>query len=251
MKNISLIVSLAITLCSSAQNKYPVAAIPASLLKNAHVVKRMENARFEIINLHETVYTRKYALTILDENGQDYADLVVGYDKLKKINNIEGALFDAAGNQLKKAKGKDIRDISAVQDISLFDDNRLKVHDFEYHSYPYTVEYEVEVSFNHSYIFPSWMPQNFQNLAVEKSSYTLVCPDNYNVRYKAFKYQGEPSITTEKGKKAMIWQISNLQAFEKPYASPMWNELTTMVYFAPSDFEMQGYKASASSWQAY
>ena len=249
MKNILLTISLVTALCSSAQNKYAVAAIPATLLKNAHVVKRMEDVRFEIVSLHETVYRRKFALTILDENGQDYADLVVNYDKLKKIESIEGALYDAAGNQLKKVKGKDIRDISAVQDISLFDDNRLKIHDFEYRSYPYTVEYDVEVSFNHSYIFPSWMPQNFENLAVEKSSYTMVCLENYNVRYKAFKYKGEPSATAEKGKKMLTWQVSNMPAFEKPYASPEWNELTTMVYFAPSDFEMQGYKANASSWQ--
>src|SRR5215218_386235 len=104
MKNILLTISLGITICSLAQSKYPVAAIPASLLKNAHVVKRMEEVRFELVNLHETIYKRKFALTILDENGQDYADLVVNYDKLKKINNIEGALYDAAGNQLKKAK---------------------------------------------------------------------------------------------------------------------------------------------------
>ena len=64
MKNILLTISIVISICSSAQNKYPVAAIPASLLKKAHVVKRMEEIRFEIVNLHETIYKRKFALTI-------------------------------------------------------------------------------------------------------------------------------------------------------------------------------------------
>jgi hypothetical protein len=232
-----------------AGNQYPVAAIPASLLKDAHVVKRMEEIRFEIVSLRETVHKRKYALTILDQNGQGAAGLVVGYDKLIKVSSIEGTLYDATGVAIRKVKGKDIKDMSAVQDISLFDDNRMKVHDFDYHNYPYTVEYEVELQFNHTYYFPTWMPQNHENLAVEKSSYTFVCPENYTPRSKAFHYAQQPAVAVEKGKKLMTWQVTNMSAITKPYAAPKWNELTTTVYFSPSEFEMQGYKASAASWQ--
>lgn len=239
-----MIVSFAV----AAQNKYSVATITAALLKSANVVKRMEEIRFEIVNLHEAIYIRKYALTILNEHGQEYADLVVGYDKMQKVENIEGALYDAAGNQLKKVKGKDINDYSATSDISLYDDNRMKVHDFNYKNYPYTVEYEVEMAYNQTYFFPTWMPQHFENLSVEKSSYTMVCPDGYDVRYKKFNYTGGPQASTDKGKKIMKWQVQNIAAIEKPYAAPPWNELTTTVYFAPTNFEMQGYKADASSW---
>ena len=56
---------------SHAQPKYPVSAIPASLLKEAHVVKRMEDIRFEIAGLDKAIYKRKFALTILDEAGQE------------------------------------------------------------------------------------------------------------------------------------------------------------------------------------
>jgi transglutaminase-like putative cysteine protease len=247
MKKTAFAFALLATLSSYA-GKYPSTEIPAALLKNAHAVKRMEEIRFEIKSLNETIHTRRFALTILDEQGQDYADLVVGYDKLRKVSSIEGTLYDAAGNQLKKVKGKEIKDVSAVQD-NLFDDSRLKVHAFDYHTYPYTVEYEVEIIYNQTYLFPSWMPQNAQYLAVEKSSYTLVSPENYAVRYKAFNYKPEPVTTSEKGKKTMTWSAANMPAFTKPYASPRWNELTTTVYFSPSEFQMENYKASAASWQ--
>ena len=236
---------------SFAQNKYPVAAIPESLRKNAHVVKRMEELRFEVVRLNETIYTRKFALTILDEQGQEFAELVVGYDKLKKINHIEGALYDASGNQIKKIKGKDIRDLSAVQEISLFDDNRLKVHDFEYHSYPYTVEYEVEAEFNHTFYFPSWKPQSSDHLAVEQSSYTFVAPADYQLRYKAYNYKGEPLASTNNGKKQVRWEVKNQASIQKPYASPSWNELTTYVFLSSSDFEIEGYKGNSSSWAEF
>src|SRR5215216_709714 len=99
MKNfIQLPFFLLASLISSAQLKYPASAIPAALLKDANVVKRMEDVRFEIRNLNDAVYTRKFALTILNEAGQRYAGFEVGYDKLHKVSNIEGALYDAAGN---------------------------------------------------------------------------------------------------------------------------------------------------------
>ncbi|MDB5207426.1 MAG: hypothetical protein JWR72_2501 [Flavisolibacter sp.] len=230
------------------QVKYPFSAIPASLLKGADVVKRMEDIRFEVRSLQDAVYTRKFALTILNEAGQGYADFAVGYDKLHKVANIEGALYDAAGNQLKKVKGKDISDFSATSDISLYDDNRVKTHDFSYKVFPYTVEYEVQVEYNHTFYFPDWLPQSFENLAVEQSAYTFVSADTYALRYKTFNYKGEPVIATDKGKKGLRWEVKNIPAITKPFASPRWNELTTSVFFAPSDFEIEGYKGNAGSW---
>ncbi len=235
----------------AAQVKYPASAIPASLLKDANVVKRAEEVQFEIKNLHEAIYTRKFALTILNELGQNEAELVVGYDKLHKVSTIEGALFDAAGVQLKKVKGKDIGDFSATSDISLYDDNRVKVHDFNYKVFPYTVEYMVEVEYNHTFHFPDWEPQSLEHLAIEQSAYTFISPDSYTLHYKAFNYKGDPVTTNGKGKKTMHWEVKSLPAIIKPFAAPLWNELTTSVCFAPSEFEIEGYKGNASSWMEF
>ena len=240
-----------LTSVADAQSKYAVSAISAALKKDAHVVKRMEEIRFEIKDLDEGIYTRKFALTILDEAGQDYADFVVGYDKLRKVTNIEGALYDAEGKQLKKVKGKEIKDYSATGEVNLYDDNRVKVHDFDYKSYPYTVEYEVALEFTHTFYFPDWDPQGYEKLAVEASSYTFVTPAAYNLRYKAFNYKEQPVVSTEKDKKLARWEVKNLTAVSKPFASPPWSELTPSVLFAPSEFEMEGYKGNASSWQEF
>jgi hypothetical protein len=47
----------------------------------------------------------------------------------------------------------------------------------------------------------------------------------------------------------MTWEVKNLQAIKKPYASPKWDELTTAVYLAPSEFEVEGYKGNMESWE--
>jgi hypothetical protein len=229
--------------------KYPVSSIPENLKKNANVVKRMEEIVFEIVNLKEAVYRRKVAYTILNENAEKYAAMVVGYDKLRKVSSFEGTLYDAKGNILRKAKSKDVKDFSAVQDISLFDDNRIKVLDFTNQFYPYTVEFETEVKYNNTYMLPDWFPQQDEKLAVENSSYSFIAPADYTIRFKAFNYEGQPSSSTEKNKQIKTWKVTGLAAIKRLFASPTWNELTPSVYFAPSEFEMEGYKGNGSSWQ--
>ncbi|RYZ31073.1 MAG: DUF3857 domain-containing protein [Chitinophagaceae bacterium] len=248
MKSFFTLTCLLVGLVASSQVKYPVSAIPAALMKDAHVVKRMEDIRYEIRNLHSVRYIRSYAYTILNEAGQQYADLVVGYDKLHTINNIEGALFDAAGNQVKKVKGKEIKDFSNVSDNSLYEDSRVKVHDFNYKSFPYTVVYEVDMDYTNTFSIPTWRPQQFENMAVEQSAYTIVSPEDYQLRHKAFNYKEQPVTKSEKGIKGHRWEVKNLVATSRPFASPLWNELTPTVYFGPSDFEIEGYKGNAGTW---
>jgi hypothetical protein len=234
---------------NAADIKYPVSSIPENLKKNANVVKRMEEIVFEIVNLKEAVYRRKVAYTILNENAERYAAMVVGYDKLRKVSSFEGTLYDAKGNVLRKAKSKDIKDFSAVQDISLFDDNRVKVLDFTNQFYPYTVEFETEVKYNNTYMLPDWFPQQNEKLSVESSSYSFIAPADYTIRFKAFNYEGSPSFSVEKNKQIKTWKVTGLTAVKRLFASPTWNELTPSVYFAPSEFEMEGYKGNGSTWQ--
>ena len=246
-----VLISFSFFMANASDIKYPASAIPEGLKKNANVVKRMEEFEFRIINTSETVLIHKYALTILNENGDDNAVLVEYYDKLQKINSIEGALYDAEGKELKKLKSKDVMDLSAVDDINLMDDNRRKVHQFYYKAYPYTVEYEVETKFNNTFFFPTWLPMESDHFAVEQSAYTIICPSNYTVRYRAFNYKGDPVVSTEKDKKIMRWEVKNLPGLVRPYASPPLYELTTMIFFAPSEFEIEDYKGNMSSWQEF
>ncbi len=252
MKNLLLLAfTLVVLKTHAADIKYPVSAIPAPLKENANVVKRMEDFYFEIKGNSEAVVKRKFALTILNEKGDAHAALVLWYDKFRQIRSIEGCLYDAQGRLLKKLKSKDIKDQSAVDNNNLMDDSRVKSHNFYHTAYPYTVEYELEIKQNHTYSAPSWVPQNSQQLSVEKSSFTLVTPQSYNLRNRIFNYKGEPVVTTEGSKRIAMWQVAALPAISLPFAPPRWHELTTVMYTAPTDFEMDGYKGNMSSWQEF
>jgi transglutaminase-like putative cysteine protease len=249
MKKLCLLVSVFSSMIVFGNDiNYAVNTIPDSLLKGANMVMRSEDMRLEV-HKGEMVLYRKYALTILNESAAEYAWAVLNYDKFRTVRSFEGSLYDAYGKSLKKVKNKDVQDVSAVSDISLYDDSRRKVHNFNHSTYPYTVEYEMELKISNTYSMPSWFAQRLPYMAVEKSSFTLIAAEDYKLRFKTFNIRPEPAVKAESGRKGYLWQARNLRAITPSYASPLWHEMTAAVYPAPEDFEMEGYKGNSSSWE--
>jgi len=230
---------------------YAVSKISPLLLKNANAILRFEDIKFEIINSKETIETSHYVITILNENGDKWSEFSEYYDKLREINSAEGYLYDATGKQLKKMKFKDLQDFSGTGESSLIEDNRIKSHNFYYRVYPYTIEYNVEIRYHHTMFFPGWIPRGGEKLSVEHSQFTIVCPIDYQFRYKAFNYEGEPQVTTEKNKKFTKWTAKDLPAIIKEINGPHWHELTTTVITGPTEFQLGDYKGNMNSWQEY
>ena len=246
---VTIIVLLSILPTFAADGDYAVNKIPEALLKNANVVKRMEDIRFEVLDIGKSRLYHKYALTVLNENGDKYAVEVVGYDKLREFKSMEGNLYDAGGKRIKSLKKSEIKDLSAMDDNSLMDDNRIKVHGFFHRVYPYTVEYETVVQFNYNMFFPAWSPLGGENMSVIQSAMTLVVPADFAIRYKAFNYKAAPGKKTEKGKDIYRWELNNLEAIQLEYASPNWSDIMPVVYLGPVQFEFEKYKGDMSSWE--
>jgi len=253
MKNLLLLITFAFTSLShiEAQEKYDVKRIPEGLTKEANVIKRMEEISFEIKKLDETVLKHKYALTILNEKGEKHAMLVMFYDKLNVIKSIEGSLYDANGKLIRKLKSKEIVDVSGVDDNNLIDDNRRKLFSFYHKIYPYTVEFETEEEIKNTLFFPGWVPQQDELYAVEQSKMSVICPENYEFRYKSFNYKDNPVTSIEKGKKVTTWQIKNLPAFKQEFGLPHRFEITTAVLLGPSEFKIQNYTGNMNNWKEF
>jgi len=251
-KFILIIACAASVICTYAgDGDYAVSKISPTLMKNANAVLRFEDIKFEMHSTKEAIETNHYVITILNENGDKWAEFAEYYDKLREINSVEGYLYDANGKELKKMKSKDLQDFSGRGESSLVEDNRIKSHNFYYRVYPYTVEYTIEMRYNHTMFFPSWVPAGGEKLSVEQSHFSIICPSDYQFRYKEFNCQGKPVITTEKNKKITTWSATNIPAIVKETACPSWHELTTMVITGPTDFQLGDYKGNMNTWQNY
>jgi hypothetical protein len=246
-----LFVSNLIFAAAFSQNNYDVKLISPELLPHANVVKRMEEIKIEIKDAGKAVIYNKYALTIINPAGDEAAAFYEHYDQLIGIRDIEGNLYDASGKKIKSLKKSDLQDISGTGESSLADDNRLKMHNFNYKIYPYTIEYETEVELKGIFYLPAWLPVADENYAVEKSKLIVQCPADYALRFKTFNYGKEPQKNSIKQTLQYEWMVEKIVAVEAESYSPEWHEITPAVFLAPVNFEIQHYTGNMTDWQGF
>jgi len=238
-------------LAFAGDGSFAVGTISQVLKTDANAVKRMEEIRFDLTNLSKPKLYKKFAITILNENGDKYAFFHEWYNKFKEISSISGTLYDEQGKKIRSLKKDEIKDLSGTGEESLIEDFRIKYHNFFYKSYPYTVEYEYEVKFATAAYFPDWIPQESYNYAVQQSSMSVIFPKSYTIRYKTFNYPGDPVKSEDHGNNVYAWQVKDIPVVEKEFASPSWYHLTTMILFGPSQFEVENYKGDMSTWKGW
>jgi hypothetical protein len=236
-------------LSATAQTFYPAAEIPKSLLPYASAVVRNMEMTTEVKDLNTTVNHHKVAVTILNKNGEDNADMVIWYDKGRRIKFIKGRVYDEYGKPTAKFSEKDFLDFSAGDGFSMFVDTRLKHYKPSVMTYPYTLEYEYEVQSRQTLNFEDWNPNGNTGTAVQHSVYKFICPPDFAMRYKEMNYAGKLDIgTTPAGQKAYTWEANNLLALrDEPY-SPRPDTYETVVKIVPEKFIYEGYSGSFTNW---
>lgn len=247
-KNVLLLLMMFSSCFSFAQ--YPVEAIPKNLLDNANAVKRLEETFIEIHSPRKATVKRHYVYTILNEKGDNYAPFYAHYDRFTDIQDISGTLYDAAGNKIKNVKKRDIQDVTANDGSNLALDDRFKVHNFYYRSYPYTVEYTLETRLDGFFYLPRWRPVSTVNLAVEKSTLTVSAPADFSIQYKAININA-PSVAESGKNKNYAWQLAGFSAIENEILLPDLEEITPNVLLAPGRFEIDKYAGSMNSWDDF
>jgi len=249
MKYLLLIALLVASLTATAQD-YNVALIPDSLKTDADAVLRNEYLEVHIKSLEKTIVKHKYAITIFNENGAEYAKYQNSYDTKSPLYDISGTLYDASGKKLRTVKRKDIVDVSVQDGMSLMLDDRIKAHNFFYSVYPYTIEYEDEQDIKSTFFLEGWYPVNGDKYGVQQSKYKVIYPANYQLRYKEYNYNGKPTTTSDK-ESSITWELNNYKPVITEFAQPSLRETLPQVRIAPTDFMYQGFKGSFATWQDY
>lgn len=235
---------------SFAQNTWTVASIPAELKEKAHAVIRNSETVFIVKNLGEAIEKQHTIITILDEQGLQYASMNLFYNKLQKVNNFEGVLYDSNGEKVKKLKKDDIQDGSANGNGTLFGDNRYKHAEFRYALYPFTVEFITETLNKNLLFYPMWFPQeDEENVTVEQSSLKIQMPTGMPLRYKSINGMAEPTVENKPEGTTYNWQVKGMKVYENETYSPKWTRYGKGVLTAPNEFEVEGFKGSLKTWK--
>lgn len=229
--------------------KFPVSEIPDELKANADMINREYNATFRINSKSKATHHVYYAVTILNDKGKRQAIEVVSYDKLTKVTQFKGSVYDAAGNLIKKLKSNEILDQSSYE--GLYSDNRIKVADLTQGVYPYTVEFEYEVEYKFLFFIPGYYgwPERYSS---NHASYELIYPAELKPRFKQINISSAPVVTkTKDGMESTRWEFGREPAFKREPMGPPLQELTPTILVAPSEFEFDGYEGNMNSWDEF
>ncbi|MGI9530795.1 DUF3857 domain-containing protein, partial [Lutimonas sp.] len=227
-----------------------ILTIPDSMRTDANSVIRYEDTSIEIINQSKMTVTFRTAITVLNKYGNDDGLIYLGYDDHEKIKDVSARILGPMGNVIKKIKQSDFIDVSAVDNISLYSDNRAYYYEYEPTSYPYTIQYEYETSSSNTAFIPSWYPVGKFHKSAMNSTYSIEYPETIKIKSKAFNVDG---FQVQDDSKAghLKFSVKNLVAFDYEPLSPIITKIIPHVKFAANKFSLAGEEGAANNWEEF
>lgn len=253
MRILLIILLFSLSEVYAKDSRFSVSEIPDNLINNANVVVREANTTFTIVARDEARHKVRRVITILNEYGKGSAVAYVGYDKLTKVLSLEGNLYNAKGELVRKLKKSDIYDRSYVDGYSLYEDSRVQMANLQYGQYPYTVEFEYEVRYKYLFHIPPFYLISMQKMSVQQGSFSLIFPASLAPRYKTTNIEQMPveTVNEAKGIKSLVWEFENKEAIQPEPFGPSFEEIVPKIMVAPSDFEYEGYAGNMETWDNF
>lgn len=227
----------------SAQSGYAAGLIAPELLRHAKVVVRLNETRFEVLNKSEAVETEHKVITLLNDQAERYNELYFHYDRIQQIEDIEGVIYDAGGQVVRRIKKKDIEDMKPLE--YFVNDHRLKVLRFPRMAFPYTIEYTVTRKYKGLMFYPVFDPQESPDQSVEAARFELLMPPGLEVRFK------EKNVAASCKTGPLRWEFHHLPAFEPEPFTPPGDWSLPKIVTAPTAFSLEGYDGDMSTWQSF
>jgi hypothetical protein len=224
--------------------------IADSLKKDANMVVRIDEGTFKVNSPTSCTFSTRIAYTILNQRADDYATKYIGYDnKFIFVKSFEAKLYDGNGKKVRELKNADIKDQSAISDFSLHEDNRMKTAILTYHTYPYTVEFLVEMEYKSMLYISDWWFQSDNKVAVEKSTYQIITPTKLPIRYQE-KHLSKPAIIATEGENTIYsWEQKAIKPFS---IEPLSKEIPyPHLKVATQQFEVDGHFVDMTTWQEF
>jgi hypothetical protein len=236
---------------SANAQKYSAALIADSLKENAHAVIREYTKEFELYSVNKGVERIKKVITVLDDNGENFGTLKIGYDKDSKVIFIKVTLYDKNGNKVKKLSQSDFSD-SPVQDgATLYSDNRVKFYAPSFPEYPYTVEVEYEINNSNLVSYGSWYPLYGYNISLEHSKLTFIHSPEIPYRKQERNIHANPKTINQGDKTSETWECDYLKAIEyEPFVIAL-SERVPKLSLMPVQLIYDNHTGTAATWKEY
>ena len=214
---------------------------------NEYVISDVRH--FTILNAKESRMERKYQAMILNEYAEDLNKIVLYYSKFSKIVSLKVSVSGMDGKVIKRYSLKDCRDMT--EDWSaVASESRVKYLDIVQSHYPYILNVEYRVYDKGSMVYPTWAPVGDEKQGIKSSTFIVSDPQNVGFRYRNGNV-AEPKKEPEGTGSRYTWEVHDVRpVVSEPFAGKL-EDVLPVVYLAPVNFEMGGYKGNMESWENY
>jgi transglutaminase-like putative cysteine protease len=251
LKNIIKILILFVTLTvSSQENLYSSLTIPDNLKQNANAVVRLNELTVSLKSSNHMTVREKRIITVLNKQGNKNIDAYLYYDNNVNIKSLEVFVFDAYGDEIKKIKTRDFKDVSAVDGGTLYSDSRVKYLEYTPINYPYTIEFTYEMNTSSTAFLPSFRPVYDYYVGVETSKYVINYSETLNIRKKENNIEGF-QVKKEELLGNIAYEIKNLEVYKPEDFSPSLLDLVPNVLFTSKQFTLEGVYAEVENWNDF
>ncbi|MCC8408441.1 DUF3857 and transglutaminase domain-containing protein [Mucilaginibacter sp. UR6-1] len=225
---------------------YKASTIPDSLKTDADAVVRYKTEECIVSAPGKMVHKVHSVVTVLNENAIDETRIILPYDKTSSINSFQMIVYNADGGVIKKYKKSDMYDHSAIDNISIITDGRIKAISHTVASYPVTIEMIFEMEDNGTLSYGSWYLQEAER-AVQYSSCTFIVNPAAGLRHISRNTGIAPQKSVINGNNVYSWSVSNLKAFKDEKGVPTWR-VAPRVDFSPVSFQYDDRPGDMSTW---
>ena len=229
--------------------EYSTLTIPDSLKQNANAVVRLSQLEINITSQKSMTIKSTIVTTVLNELGLRNLDLVESYDKDSRISYIEATAYDATGKQLKVYKRRDFKDQSAVDDGSVFSDNRMLYLDYTPITYPFTIVFESETEHSNTAFIPAWSPIEAYLVSTEKTFLRINYKPELHLQTKEFNFSNKYPVDKKETSSCISYSAKNLVAKKYEDLAPSFDSLFPRVMFGLELFNLEGILGNAKSWK--
>ncbi|WP_299387476.1 DUF3857 domain-containing protein [uncultured Lacinutrix sp.] len=242
------IISIFFILISSitfSQEKFIALTISPELKKNSNAVIRSSITEVDIESIDKIIVKQHRIVTVFNESGQSKVNGEVYYDNAVNIKKLEAKIYNAIGEEVKRIKKKDFKDVSIADGFSIFNDNRAKYFNYTPVSYPYTVEFISETVRTNTAFIPRWFPLEDYYVSTEFSSFKV--NNNSGIELSKRLLNFEDYISIEEVSE-FNYIAKKIPALVSEAYSPSFTTFTPNLKVALKAFSMEGVEGTNTSW---
>nr|WP_322622909.1 DUF3857 domain-containing protein [uncultured Flavobacterium sp.] len=231
-----------------SQENYAVTSIPADLLDNANAVLRHSREDIVISSRNSMKVTEHRVVTVYNESGVGYMGAQAYFDKSTNVRSIEAFIYDKNGQQLKKFKRKDFKDVSVSSDAEITD-NRVLYLDYTPVAYPFTVVFNCESESQNTAFIPMWTPTEGAFFSTQLSERNITVDPSLGFRYKEFNFTDVPLNKQQQGN-VYSFKSENIAAVRNEDEAPSFSAVKPFVLFSLEKFYLEGVNGEVPDWGA-